>query len=110
MTSDQAGSLRPVAGIAASAPAEVQDVAKIPDSPVPRGFPQAFVDAGDVPWPELQPLLVRQMAALPAGDVLELQSGDPETLSALPTWCSEEGYTLIHTAPGDGYVSHWLGK
>jgi hypothetical protein len=91
-------------------PVESRDVI---GDPVVRGLPgvpQAFVDAGDVPWPELEPLLTRQLAALFPGDVLELQSGDPDTLTAVPGWCAGNGFTLIHTQPGDGFVSFWLAK
>jgi TusA-related sulfurtransferase len=75
-----------------------------------RSLPTAFIDAGDVPWPDLQPLIARGMAELLRGGVLELQSGDPETIMALPGWCAGEGHTLIHAQPGNGFVSFWIGK
>jgi TusA-related sulfurtransferase len=73
-------------------------------------LPQSFVDAGDVPWTELEPLLRKALGELLPGEVLEVQSGDPETIVALPGWCAGEGATLIHTQPGDGRISFWIGK
>jgi TusA-related sulfurtransferase len=74
------------------------------------GLPQSFIDAGDVPWSELEPLLVRLVAEILPGEVLEVQSGDPTTLRALPCWCAGEGHTLIHAQPGNGHISFWIGK
>jgi TusA-related sulfurtransferase len=73
-------------------------------------LPHTFVDAGDVPWLDLRPLLHQALSDLLPCEVLEVQSGDPETLTILPGWCAGEGHTLIHTQPGDGHVSFWIGK
>ena len=60
-------------------------------------IPQAFIDAGDLPWPRLEAVLRRGMGLLNGVEVLEVASGDPETLETLPGWCVDEGHTLIHT-------------
>jgi TusA-related sulfurtransferase len=73
-------------------------------------LPATFVDAGDVSWSDLEPLLAQGMIELRPGEVMEVQSGDPATLMALPGWCAGEGHTLIHAHPGDGHVSFWIGK
>lgn len=76
----------------------------------PSRNPQAFIDAGDVPWPDLEPVLRRELATLQLDEVLELKSGDPATLMTLPGWCGGEGLTLIHAEPGAGCVSFWIGR
>jgi TusA-related sulfurtransferase len=80
--------------------------------PIPSidAVPQAFVDAGDTPWPALEPIVRRTLASLLAGHVLELATGDPETMETLPGWCAGEGHTLINHEPGDGVIYFWIGK
>ena len=50
------------------------------------------------------------LGELQSGHILELSSGDPETLMSLPDWCAGEGHALLHQAPGDGTISYWIGK
>ena len=75
-----------------------------------RVIPQAFVDAGDRAWKDLEPVVRRSLAGLLPGDVLEVATGDEQAIEALPTWCSVQGVALIHLEPGDGIVTFWIGK
>ena len=72
--------------------------------------PQAFVDAGDRPWPQLEPVIRRALASLVSGDVLELVSGDPSTIMVVADWCTVEGYVLLNCVPGDESVTYWIEK
>lgn len=94
----------------AAIPAQAADVpatAVRPTAPIPA---VSFIDAGDMSWLELAPRLARSLAELLPGEVLELQTGDRDTILTLPGWCAGEGHTLIHTQPRDGVVSFWIGK
>lgn len=72
--------------------------------------PQAFIDAGDVSWPELEPLLRLRLAGLLPGDVLEVQAGSMPILDVLLVWCDQPGRTLLHREPSDGVIRFWIGK
>jgi TusA-related sulfurtransferase len=81
-----------------------------PTPPPASRNPQAFVDAGDVLWADLEPVLRRELAALQPDEVLELKSGDAATVVTLPGWCAGEGYVLIHIEPDDRIVSFWIRR
>ena len=72
--------------------------------------PRVLIDAGDLAWPQLVVAVRRALAGLAPGEALEVASSDPQTLEILPGWCEDEGHTLIHRQPGDGFISFWIGK
>jgi TusA-related sulfurtransferase len=78
--------------------------------PDARPIPQAFLDAGDLPWPKLAPVLRRALENLVSGDLLELATGDPETMQIVPVWCDGANFTLIHREAADRSITFWIGK
>lgn len=75
-----------------------------------RPVPRAFVDAGDLPWVQLEPILRRYAVTLAPGEVAELRTGDPLTIEVIDGWCEEHGHVLIHREPGDGVITFWVGR
>ena len=72
--------------------------------------PQAFIDAGDLPWAQLEPTVRRVLAMLGPREVAELRTGDPTVIGAVEGWCEQCGHALIHLQPGDGVVTFWISK
>ena len=81
-----------------------------PWSAATHPVPQAFLDAGDLPWPKLAPVLRRALEDLDPGDLLELATGDTETMQALAVWCDGARYTVVHREPRDGAASFWVRR
>ena len=57
--------------------------------------PQAFLDAGGAPWPEVEHVLHRRLDELAAGDALDVVAFGAEIEAHLRFWCGSNGHGLV---------------
>lgn len=86
------------------------------DSPAVRGpdppwqTPRAVLDAGGEFWATLSAAVGRLIDEMATGAVLEINSLEPSTRSAIEGWCGASGHTLLPMATDDDATRFWIRK
>ncbi len=74
-------------------------------------IPDAILDGGDERWDVLSRAISRRLAALQAGQVLEIVTGDAGSADQILAWCATAGVAEVLQAQEDQRGRHvWLRK
>ncbi|GAC1526156.1 MAG: hypothetical protein NVS2B16_34510 [Chloroflexota bacterium] len=72
--------------------------------------PQAVVDGGDAEWAVLSEAVMRRLADMAEGDVLEIGSSERRNRADVPAWCYLTGHDLLQMRIEGEIARFWIRK